>query len=320
MLRALLVEMPAEVLRAARDPLGDLELEWVRLGLEEQCEEGDGGEPELRGPAAQHDIEEIMSAVGQEWPETEWLSLLPDAELMRQTGAALASAVTTAPESVTDPDSGTLRDGEDPGWLRVVIRQRLRDLDRVVGAAVQAVAGRLNQSLRTRFIPGTTRFFGDVLVYQRHQAAIHARIRSCIERVDPQLGRSQAHPARVVAHSLGGVIAVDMATSLDPLWVSSLLTFGSQSAFFHVCDPRGGQLAPYLPEQLTQLPASVGEWTNLWEPLDMLAFIAASVFRLHDGTFPMDVAVGHEATAGLWTHSVYWDLPILADRIRAMAK
>ncbi|MEU8728679.1 hypothetical protein AB0C68_04755 [Streptomyces tendae] len=52
-------------------------------------------------------------------------------------------------------------------------------------------------------------------------------------------------PVRVVAHSLGGVVAVDMATASAPLWTSSLLTFGSQAAFFHVCDPRGGQLAPY---------------------------------------------------------------------------
>ena len=33
------------------------------------------------------------------------------------------------------------------------------------------------------------------------------------------------------------------------------------------------------------------------------AFIAAKVFRLHDGTAPLDVAVGHLASSGLWTHS-----------------
>ncbi|MFG2320276.1 hypothetical protein [Streptomyces tendae] len=175
----------------------------------------------------------------------------------------------------------------------------------MAGAAVEAVAGRLNHLLRSRLGPATTRFLGDVLVYQRHRAKIHARVREAIDAVDPALGRGPDRPVRVVAHSLGGVVAVNMATASAPLWTSSLLTFGSQAAFFHVCDPRGGQLAPYAGGQGVTLPPSLSRWTNLWEPLNMLAFAASTVFRLHDGSTPVDVSLPHSASDGLWTHSAY---------------
>ncbi|MGW0994543.1 hypothetical protein ACWD5V_14750 [Streptomyces sp. NPDC002523] len=195
------------------------------------------------------------------------------------------------------------------------MRNRLCALDRVAGAAIQAAAGRLNNALRTKFGPGTTRFLGDVLVYQRHREAIHARVRKSIDSVDPALGRTPERPVRVVAHSLGGVIAVDMAIAATPLWTSSLLTFGSQAAFFHACDPRGGQILPYSGNQPVALPPSLARWTNLWEPLDMLAFVAAGVFQLHDGSTPIDISVPHAASTGVWTHSSYWDLPSVASEI-----
>ncbi|MFF2407329.1 hypothetical protein [Streptomyces sp. NPDC058092] len=213
---------------------------------------------------------------------------------------------------------GSEPDDDGRRRMRAVLRRRLADLDRVTGAAVQAVAGRANHALRTRIGPGATRFLGDVLVYQRHQAAIHARVRETVDRVDPRLGRSSDHPVRMVAHSLGGVICVDMATAADPLWTSELVTFGSQAAFFHVCDPRGGQLAHYTGDKHVELPPSLHHWVNLWEPLDLLAFAAARVFRHHDGRYPVDTPVPHAASTGLWTHSAYWEMPSVAAEIAAV--
>ncbi|MFM9458151.1 hypothetical protein [Streptomyces europaeiscabiei] len=317
-LRALMSEDQKGEMGISSPFRGD-ELDWVRQGARERIEtDDDATGSSLRGPADSHDIDEFMAAVEEVWPQSYWLQLVQDAELLRQTGAALAGAVHDSAEAVTDLDGNVLRDGVDPGWLRAVVGRRMQDLDRVTGAAVQAVAGRLNQSLRTRFIPETSRFLGDVLVYQRHQVTIHERIRECIDAVDPRLGRTETYPVRVLAHSLGGVISVDMATSENPLWISSLLTFGSQSAFFHLCDPRGGLLQPYLDGQLVQLPPSIDRWTNLWEPLDVLAFIAAGVFILHDGNCPQDVAVPHLTSSGLWTHSAYWDLKALTGQLLSM--
>ncbi|GAA0436855.1 hypothetical protein [Streptomyces luteireticuli] len=267
----------------------------------------------LRGPGGHPDPDDVLAALAELWPTARWLALVDDPGLLRATGTALAAAVL---EEGTDDSWAGLRGPGDEKGLRPLLRRRLHDLDRVAGAAVQAVAGRVNHQLRAHYGPGATRFLGDVLVYQRHRAAIHARVRERIDAVAPGLGRDPEHPVRVAAHSLGGVIAVDMATAADPLWTSSLLTFGSQPAYFHLCDPRGGQLPPYADEKPVPLPRSLARWTNLWQPLDALAFAASRVFRLADGTPPVDVPLPHTASAGLWTHSAYWRLPEVADAVR----
>lgn len=285
-----------DALRAALDDAGD-----------------DGG---LRGPGGP-DPDDVLADLAELWPTTQWLGRVDDPGLLRAAGTALAAAVLE--EETDDPWASwaELRGGPDEEkGRRSLLRRRLRDLDRIAGAAVQAVVGRVNHQLRAHYGPGATRFLGDVLVYQRHRAAIHARVRERIDAAAPGLGRDPEHPVRVAAHSLGGVIAVDMATAEDPLWTSSLLTFGSQPAYFHLCDPRGGQLPPYAGGEPVPLPRSLGRWTNLWQPLDVLAFAASRVFRLADGTSPVDVPLPHTASAGLWTHSAYWRLPEVAEAVR----
>lgn len=280
--------------------------------------EGDGEDEELRDGGRHHlDSDQILDYLRDAWADTEWLCLTDDPGLLRETGRALAHALMDEADPAPNDEYYGLRGGgaDDDGRLRALVRRRLNDLDRVAGAAVQAVGARLNHAVRSRFGPGTTRFLGDVLVYQRHQAAVHARVRQVIDEVHPDLGRGPDRPVRIAAHSLGGVVAVDMATATEPLWTESLVTFGSQAAFFHVCDPRGGQLTPYEGGAPVHLPASLNRWTNLWEPLDVLAFAASTVFRLHDGTAPVDLPVDHRASTGMWTHSAYWDLPYVASVI-----
>ncbi|MGW4759522.1 hypothetical protein [Streptomyces chartreusis] len=287
----------------------------LREHLDAQDDERSDG---LRDHGGSHlDPDQILEYVREAWADTEWLCRTDDAQLLHETGSALAHALLDETDPGLDDAFYGLRGGGADGdsRLRSLVRRRLKDLDRVTGAAVQALGARLNHAMRSRFGPGTTRFLGDVLVYQRHQDAIHARVRQVIDEVDPGLGRSPDRPVRVAAHSLGGVIAVDMATAAEPLWTESLVTFGSQAAFFHVCDPRGGQLAPYGGSVPVHLPVSLNRWTNLWEPLDVLAFAASKVFRLHDGTAPVDLPVHHQASTGMWTHSAYWGLPYVASVI-----
>ncbi|MER7042713.1 hypothetical protein [Streptomyces microflavus] len=289
------------------------------VGLPEPVEEGvrealSSDSTPLRMSSPDVDIESVLAVLTDEWPTTRWLSLTDDPTLLREVGAALGQVVAES-EGHDESWAGLRGPSNDPGTLRSVIRRHLAGLDRVAGAAVQAVVARVNHSLRSRFGPATTRFLGDVLVYQRHREQIQGRVWDHIASINPELGRSPDRPVRVVAHSLGGVIAVDMATGHDPMWTASLLTFGSQAAYFHLCDPRGGQLAPYAANQPVTLPASLTRWTNLWQPLDVLAFAASRVFRLADGTLPCDRPLSHTVTTGLWTHSVYWDLPELASAI-----
>jgi hypothetical protein len=58
------------------------------------------------------------------------------------------------------------------------------------------------------------------------------------------------------------------------------------------------------------LPPTIRRWTNLWERLDLLAFLAEPLFVLPDGTHPRDVELRQGYAGGLFSHSVYWDSPL----------
>ncbi|MGK2904020.1 MAG: hypothetical protein ACSLE7_14300 [Mycobacterium sp.] len=269
---------------------------------------------EIRGDANDGDAAGVLEALTEHWSQMSWLPLVDDVYLQRAVGAAVAGPIKDGAPAAGE--GAEVRDEEVRGLdIEGFVRRRLEELDRVVGAAVNATAGKLNSHLRTALLPGITRAVGDILVYQRQGDAIRDRVRSVIDAVDPSLGRSANHPIDVLAHSLGGVIAVDMAISEDPLWIRTLVTFGSQPSFFHVCDPRGGQIEPYTGAPVA-LPESIGAWTNLWEPLDPLAFIASRIFNLHNGSRPEDAEVAHLASSGLWTHSDYWRIEDVARKIR----
>jgi hypothetical protein len=127
----------------------------------------------------------------------------------------------------------------------------------------------------------------------------------------------------VLAHSLGGVVTFDAAVRKKRrLWVKHFVTFGSQSAFFHLMNPRLG-LTPYE-GSVVKLPPSIGTWTSFWEPMDPLAFTTAPVFVLEDGTTaPVDIPVQvREASellsSFLWTHSCYWTHQEVIEKIGAI--
>jgi hypothetical protein len=246
--------------------------------------------------------DEIVNAITVHWQRMRWLPLVTDPHLLREVGSTVAGAVieqrTTADTELRGPDVGAF------------VARRLHDVDALVGAVVGTVAGRLNFFARSAAAPGLARFFGDVLVYQRHREEIHQRVRETIRTHGADLG-TMHRPVPVLAHSLGGVIVLDLTVSEDALWVSHLVTFGSQFSFFHAIDPRGGLLAPLSAGVPAALPESLGRWTNLWESMDLLAFLAGRVFKLHNGSPPLDIEVPHLATSGLWTHSAYWHLPCL---------
>jgi alpha-beta hydrolase superfamily lysophospholipase len=272
------------------------------------------GAEEVRGEEDGGDADAVRQALVENWVDMTWLPLVDDAELQRAIGAAVAGAIADEAASLAEGEEVRCEElrGLDIGGF---VRRRLHEIDHVVGATTNVAAGRLNTHMRTSFLPGFARAFGDILVYQRDRDAIQECVRDAIATIDPGLGRSAERPIDVIGHSLGGVIAVDIATSDDPLWIRRLVTFGSQSSFFHVCDPRGGLIKPYGGEPVV-LPESIGAWTNLWEPLDPLAFVAAPIFRLHNGGKVQDVQIAHLASSGLWTHSVYWKLDDVVRNIR----
>jgi hypothetical protein len=80
-------------------------------------------------------------------------------------------------------------------------------------------------------------------------------------------------------------------------------------------DPRSTTVEPYRGTPVT-VPTTIQSWTNLWEPMDPLAFIAAKIFVLDSGHRPSDLEVDHTFDAGLWTHSAYWTNAQVEGQIR----
>lgn len=191
------------------------------------------------------------------------------------------------------------------GKVRAWIERRRGDRERSAAIELKAkersadarskVRGYLGdkfQSVRLWLTQQTLPFIADVIVYQSHtyREKIQARVREVLQRELGQDAGTKANPIKVIAHSLGGVVAFDMACRQhDPLHIEALVTLGSQPAFFHLLDPREG-IDAFAGEPV-QVPDTIGRWTNIWDEYDMLGFATQEVFRLYDGTAPLDVRV-----------------------------
>lgn len=300
--------IPPEDAAAALGLLAGPDAAGVRAATEEARAQiaGDGFEQRARTSPESlvraEDAGDLRVELEQAWVDSSWLKLISDEALLKELGAAAAEGVGLDDEAVGDSPVRALGLPD----VRTLVRRVVGGLDRAVGAVIGAVGGELNSYVRAELAPNLGAFIGDVFVYQRHRNEIHDRVREVIARDAPGYGEA-GKPIPVIAHSLGGVIGFDMAIAGEPrLSISELITFGSQSPFFHILDPRGGGLPEFRPGTPSPLPDTIGGWTNLWEPLDPLAFIAAKVFKLSSRALPSDRQLHHLASSKLWTHSAYW--------------
>lgn len=171
--------------------------------------------------------------------------------------------------------------------------EQIRTLSHESAAAMDSRArGYMNakfQTVRLMLTDALLPFLADVIVYQSHdyRRVIHRRVREILRREAPGYGTPEK-PITVLAHSLGGIVAFDMAMADDdPLHIGRFVTFGSQPAFFHVLDPRGGGLDAYDGQPVTLKP-TIQSWVNIWDEYDLLAFGVSEVFRLADGSAPVE--------------------------------
>lgn len=174
-------------------------------------------------------------------------------------------------------------------------REVSRQYNRQARERVSGYIGDKFQDARLWLTQQTMPFIADAIVYQspNFQQKIHDRIREVIDReLGENAGRagSDGYPVKVIAHSLGGVVAFDMAVrNHDALHMDAFITLGSQPALFHLLDPREGVAT--FEDQPVVLPESIGRWTNIYDDYDVLAFSTREVFTLHDGTVPEELSV-----------------------------
>jgi hypothetical protein len=133
---------------------------------------------------------------------------------------------------------------------------------------------------------------GDVLLYLARGAAVRQAVAEAIRGARP--------PVVLLAHSLGGIAALDLLVLEPGLPVGLLVTVGSQAPFLYEL----GAL-PSL-EYGHPLPAHVPRWLNVYDRRDLLSYVGAGLFpgRVEDialdGRQPFPVA-----------HSAYWGNPEL---------
>jgi hypothetical protein len=256
----------------------------------------------------------VQAAVEEGLPRTTYLRTVSDPEVLAAVGELVGKA---AAPTLSSTD-------EVFGALGRVVDSVLSGADRLVGAVIGDVLGNVNHDLRATLVPGVAGFLGDVFAYQHHRRLIQDAIWTEIDGHDSTRGSGTAErPVHVVAHSLGGVISFHAATAADagrPLFIDGFVTFGSQAGFFHILDPRESGLAPYV-DGTPVVVRSIRRWTNLWEPLDPLAFLAGKVFVLEDAggraDTPVDRPTSHLASSGLFTHGTYWESDELVDAVRS---
>jgi|GEM_PF-2137342 len=276
-----------------------------------------------QGNAVRSDQNEgVANAIRQELPNTKILKFVTQQDVLVGVGRVLGASLRETPETATTaPFATRASEDNDPFGVRSETRgfatdiastskAVLRELDDLLGKVVDNVLGKTNQDLRRFFGTGFVSFFGDVFAYQGGRDKFHQRLRDVINQHAPGWG-TQTKPISVLAHSLGGVLSFDAAVmGQPPLWIDNFVTFGSQSSFFQVVDPRSG-LNRYTAGNPVLLPENIVRWRNLWEPIDFLAFNAGRVFRLHSGESPQDIPVLTPLSRivednGI-THGVYWE-------------
>lgn len=265
--------------------------------------------------------DDLRQALDEAIPATRFLKNARDPEVHEVVGRLLAQHIRAQQADGFGVSSGGFETRGRLDDAKQAIKSFIGDIDQLIGRVASNVAGSANQWVRGALADPIALTLGDIVAYHQRRAEIHARLFDALDTQAPGYG-TPANPITVLAHSLGGLVTFDAALgsdvmdgdSLRQLHIKSWVTFGSQPAFFHVLAPRKG-IEVYTKGKPVALPATIGSWTNLWHPLDVLAFAAGTVFRLTGGRVPLDVRVDTPGSEiidrKVWLHSAYWTSPAL---------
>nr|BFE81246.1 hypothetical protein GCM10020093_038470 [Planobispora longispora] len=121
-------------------------------------------------------------------------------------------------------------------------------------------------------------------------------------------------PVVLLGHSLGGIAAVDLLAgrTMDPR-VKLLVTVGSQAPLLYLMDAL--DTLTYRAEGISTRPFT--PWLNIYDPSDLLSFLAGPVWPGESGIADERVDSGASVFAA---HSAYWGTPGVRPDRRALAR
>jgi hypothetical protein len=219
-----------------------------------------------------------------------------------------------AAKPIIKPRSEAPVTAEQGSWWGGMLAGVGKALEGGAQAADETVRGLLRAGISENIVP----YLGDLLVYQGMRDQFHRTVRSCIPDGHGTIDR----PLKAIGHSLGGVMLFDVAvsTSGSAIWLSHLVTLGSQASFFHLQHRRSDSVREFAGAPVS-LPPMIKAWTNVLDDDDWLSFAVEPIFRLSDGRHPRDCWVDNTAGAysdlfTLAAHSLYWGNPAVHAIIR----
>ncbi|UPJ53421.1 hypothetical protein IVB30_20155 [Bradyrhizobium sp. 200] len=142
---------------------------------------------------------------------------------------------------------------------------------------------------------------GDIILYQASGKLLRDRIAEVVEEE-----AKSGEPVAILAHSLGGVAAVETLCERQTTrqQVKKLITAGSQSGYFYEINAL--RTLPFG----EPLPDNFPDWLNFWDYRDFLSFVVEPVFT--GGGRRQDVSIESglpfvASHSGYWRQSKTWD-------------
>ena len=136
---------------------------------------------------------------------------------------------------------------------------------------------------------------GDVILYQARGQGIRDFIRSKIQEIKHQ---EPTNPLILLAHSLGGIAAVDLLLESNPPEIDLLITVGSQAPLLY----EWNALVNMEYKLGAKLPDDFPRWLNIYDEKDFLSYVGAGIFP--DQIEDKKVSNGQPFPA---SHGAYWD-------------
>ncbi|MFJ8198229.1 hypothetical protein [Streptomyces sp. NPDC096152] len=251
--------------------------QFGRVGLAEQFA---GACRTLAGSGAFGDLEDSGVAAVEVWPVVVRATVAEALRRAEQEGGPHPRVLYDS--NVRDEFIRTLLQATDDEYRGVVggwAKERIGTF--FAGRTTSYVSRR-----RQAFTDSASLVAGDILLYQRDGAAIRKFVADRISTLEP--------PVTVVAHSLGGIICVDLFATMAPSDVR-LVTVGTAAPLFWELDALWGLRAG------ASLPPNFPEWVNIYDQRDFLAYVARPLF----GDRVRDVRVDNGQPFPR-CHSAYW--------------
>jgi hypothetical protein len=225
-------------------------------------------------------------------------------------------------------------DLEPLGWaadLRDKLKDRIGEIfDRAVNSPGRATTVAALEGFRNGLNANVTQFLGDVFVYlierdlntggKPYGPIVAAVLDALNQTRKPDATAAQTpketsdEPLIVITHSMGGNILYDILTHYQPATiVDAWISVASQVGEFEEMKLfKSSDKTIAHPQTVDLLSGKVKHWLNVYDPADILSFLAKPVFRGVDE----DLKFSTGASA-LKAHGTYFNRPSFYDAVRS---